>query len=208
MRSHPEQTTSPPLMVRASQAPGQAAGALPSQPTPAGGRAARTWLSRGAPGADGAGGLCSPLPSFCRAGPRTCPRVGCAAKADSAGEAPPAAEGARSPFGAPSTPPRSARAQRDSALGPWSPALRPLETGPPQTHHAALARTLTLALAHNAPRGARSGAPALGFGAPRAILSFPLLGGRQVTSPPAKRGRKGNPRGSPGRRAQGRSWAA
>jgi len=61
LRSHPEQTTSPPLMVRASPAPGRTAegraGALPTQPTPAGSAATRTWLSRGAAGTDGTRGL-------------------------------------------------------------------------------------------------------------------------------------------------------
>lgn len=138
----------------------------------------------------------------------------------------------------------SARAQRDSAPArsrasvPCAPPPRN-RTSPGafrNRHYVAHARTHTLShtrththtLTHTMPpRGAHSGLP-LGFGAPGAILSLPLLGRGWVTSPqrPGNGGErtegKGKPRGSragagqvlghavlPGwRQNAGRRWAA
>lgn len=196
MRSHPEQTTSPPLMVRAPRAPARAAegqaGALQTQPTPAGRAARGTSRSGFAPQSDGVGGVgwlrgAAPRPSLFSAGRRTGTEAGCAPEADTSGPGPPPVQGtsaslqcvrlaARRPV-----PPAlsSDRAPRDSApapsrgLGP--PALRPLRSTSPErfpkrtlrctrAHRHTHALTHTLSHAHNAQRGAHSGSPALGFG--------------------------------------------
>ena len=129
----------------------------------------------------------------------------------------------RPPFSAPAQPPgvssRRLPPSRSGSTGlcpgtgpkPRPPALRPLGTGPPralsrQTRRCTRAHPHSHTHTHTMPlRGAHSDSPALGFGAPCAILSFPLLAGGWVTSPrrPGSREERGSREGplDSGRRA-------
>lgn len=217
-------------MVHASRARARAAegrvGAIPTQPTPASSAAAGTSLSRRAPQADGTRGITrragSPRPTLCpqvrereqeRAAPlRPTPRSRGRNRAEGAPASlqdvrlaarlpdPPAATAA---IGIPGTLPRHLAGASVPCAPPPRDRTSP-ERFPKQTLRCK--RTHTLTHTHNAPRGVHSCSPALGFGVPGTILSFPLVRGGWITSPHAReRGRKGKSRGSRGQWAHGRS---
>lgn len=214
MRSHPEQTTSPPLMVLAFRAPARVAegqaGPLSTRPTPDGGTAAGTSLSRGAPRSDRVGWLRGAPGLRVPASP---PQVGGREQKRGAPPRPTPRGRDRRPPRAP-RPPFSAPAWPPGALSHWPPeaiGLRgtlprhragasvllrsaPLGQHLPRAffrnrHYTARAHSnmhaRTLTRRHNAQRGAHSGALALGFGAPGAILFPP-------PPPPPPRGRVGH----------------
>lgn len=237
MRSHPEQTTSPPLMVRALRAPTRAAerqaGALPTRPTPAGGAAAGTSLSRGGPQSDGVGGV-GWLPGapelLVRASP---PKVRGQEQKRAAPPRPTPRGRGRRRRGQPGLlsvrpprrqAPRPASPQKGSGSaglcpgtepGPLSPCAPPPRDGtsperfPRQT--LPCTRTYKHARTHSLTHTITSAAPT-----PALPLSVSVRPGLSYSSPspgeggslprtPGKQGGKGKPREPRGQRAQGRS---
>lgn len=214
MRSHPEQTTSPPLMVRASRAPARAAegraGAIPIQSTPAGSTDAGTSLSGRAARADGAGGLPG-VPALRVRGSlsqiRELEQKRVAPRRPDTSEQGPSPDRGRP--GLPSRRPPSSQAPRpaasSAAIGIRGTLPRPgagasVPCAPPPRDRTSpecfpkdtMLHAHTHTHTHNAPRSVHSSLPALGFGEPGTILPFALVGGWRVTVPHAREaGRKG-----------------
>lgn len=200
MRSHPEQTTSPPLMVHAVRAGGPGTGGVGGHSGRAPGTASTRSPEDVADSPDGA----ARLPAPCAGDRTSLPQIR-GPKRTRSGTA--GTRSLRPSFSAPSWPP-GARSRRlgsgrarlglcpDRELGAGSPALRPLRTGPPAVSprcgpHAARAHTMPA-------RGVRSAPPAGAF----------TLRGARSSSLCSEKGAWKGVRRPGGSRLRGRSRAA